>query len=121
MSGAEIERLDGVPVVRPHEDIDAANAAALRERLADTVDPRTELLIVDLSETRYLDSAGIDMLIRLAELLRQRRSTLALVIPPESNLARLAEIVGLGRAIALHESVEAALGAAAPAEPAPGA
>jgi anti-anti-sigma regulatory factor len=39
-------------------------------------------LIVDLSGTRYLDSAGIDMLFRLAQSLGQRRATLRLVIPP---------------------------------------
>jgi len=111
MSHADFERHDGVSVVRPREDIDAANAAALREQLADCVDPGTDRLVVDLTETRYLDSAGIDMLFRLSELLRQRRAVLLLVIPPESNLARLSEIVGLSRAMPVHTSVQAALGA----------
>ncbi len=111
MSGASVERHDGVPVVRPREDVDAANAAALRDQLADCVDPSTDRLIVDLSETRYLDSAGIDMLFRLAELLRQRRTKLLLVIPPESNLARVAEIVGLSRSMPVHGSLQEALGA----------
>jgi stage II sporulation protein AA (anti-sigma F factor antagonist) len=110
---AGVEYHDGVPVVRPREDIDAANAAALRELLADCVDPSTHRLIVDLSETRYIDSAGIDMLFRLAELLRQRRTQLLLVISPESHLARLAEIVGLGRSMAIHASLQEALGAEA--------
>jgi len=57
------------------------------------------------------------MLFRLAELLRQRRATMLLVIPPESNLARLAEIVGLGRAMPVHASVEDALGAPAQRSP----
>ena len=117
MSPPDVERQDGVPVVRPREDIDAANAAALREQLADCVDPATDRLIVDLSETRYIDSAGIDMLFRLAELLRQRRTKLLLVIAPESNLARLAEIVGLPRAMAIHASLRAALGAEAQPSP----
>lgn len=110
MSIADVERHDGVPVVRPREDIDAANAAALRERLADCVEG-SDRLIVDLSGTRYIDSAGIDMLFRLAELLRQRRAKLLLVIEPESPLARLAEIVGMSRSMAIHASVQEALGA----------
>lgn len=113
MSIADVERHDGVPVVRPREDVDAANAAALREQLADCVDPSTDRLIVDLGGTRYIDSAGIDMLFRLAELLRQRRTRLLLVIEPESHLARLAEIVGMERSMAIHASVEDALGAQA--------
>ncbi len=111
MSIADVERHDGVPVVRPREDVDAANAAALREQLADCVDPSTDRLIVDLSATRYIDSAAIDMLFRLAELLRQRRTRLLLVIEPESHLARLAEIVGMSRSMTIHASVEEALGA----------
>ena len=111
MSRAEVERRDGVPVVRPREDIDAANAAALREQLADCVDVGIDQLIVDLSGARYIDSAGLDMLFRLAELLRQRRAALVLVITPESNLARLAAIVGLPHAMTVHATVEDALGA----------
>lgn len=113
MSIADVERHDGVPVVRPRGDIDAANAAAFREQLADCVENSTDRLIVDLSGTRYIDSAAIDMLFRLAELLRQRRAKLLLVIEPESPLARLAEIVGLSRSMAIHASVEEALGAQA--------
>src|SRR5689334_18377349 len=113
MSGPHVERQDGVPVVRPREDIDAATAPSLRERLAECADSGTDRLILDLTETRYLDSAGIDMLFRLGELLRQRRATLLLVIPPESNLARLADLVGLARAMPVHASVQAALGAPA--------
>jgi anti-anti-sigma factor len=111
MSRLEVERHDGIPVAHVREDIDAANAPALREQLADQVDPGTDRLIVDLSETRYIDSAGIDMLFRLAELLRQRRATMLLVIPPESNLVRLAEIVGISQAMPVHATVGEALGA----------
>lgn len=113
MSRAEVERHDGVPVVRPREDIDAANSAALREQLADCVDPETHRLILDLSNTRYMDSAGIDMLFSLSELLRQRRTTISVVIPLGSHLARLAEIVGLARAMTVHASLQGALGAPA--------
>jgi len=111
MSRAEVERHDGVPVLRPREDIDAANADALRAQLAACVEPGTDRLIVDLGETRYIDSAGIDMLFRLSEILRQRRAALLLVIPPESNIAQLADIVGLTHAVRVHPSLERALGA----------
>jgi anti-anti-sigma factor len=113
MSIAGVEHHDGVPVVRPRADVDAANAAALREQLADCVDSTTDRLVIDLSETRYIDSAGLDMLFRLSELLRQRRTRLLVVIAPESHLARLAEIVGLSRSMAIHPSLQDALGAEA--------
>jgi anti-anti-sigma factor len=98
MSPLNIERIDGVPIAHIHEDIDAANATATQQQLADALGPDASSLIVDLSETRYLDSAGIDMLLRLSD----RRAKLILVIPDTSQLKRLATIVGLSDAIAIH-------------------
>jgi stage II sporulation protein AA (anti-sigma F factor antagonist) len=112
-----IERLDGVPVARQHEDIDAANADRVREELCGLLGESVDNLVLDLGETRYLDSAGIDMLFRLNEMLRQRRASLLLVIPPDSQLVRLAHIVGLGAAMAVHETVEQALAACARGAP----
>ena len=81
MNGVRIERIDGVPVARVSDDIDAANAARVQEQLAEALGPDALNLIVDLSETRYLDSAGLDMLLRLSDRLDRRRAKLILVIP----------------------------------------
>jgi anti-sigma B factor antagonist len=113
VSRLAVQRIDGVPVARPREDIDAANARAVRDELASHIGA-ADRIVLDLSATRYLDSAGIDMLFRLGDLLRQRRATLLLVIPQSSQLARLAQIVALDRAMPVHETVEQALGACRP-------
>ncbi|HEY2180474.1 MAG TPA: STAS domain-containing protein [Solirubrobacteraceae bacterium] len=111
MSALRIERVDGVCVARPREDIDAASARRVRDALAECLDEGGDSIVLDLSETRYVDSAGIDMLFRTSELLRERRARLELVIPRESNLARLAAIVALPTVVPVHESVELALAA----------
>jgi len=111
MSVLRTERIDGVCVARPREDIDAATARRVRDALVECLDEGGDSLVVDLSETRYIDSAGIDMLFRLSELLRERRARLQLVIPRESNLARLAGIVALPSVVPVHETVEFALAA----------
>jgi len=111
VSAMRIERVDGVCVARPREDIDAASARRMRDALAECLDEGGDSLVLDLSETRYIDSAGIDMLFRLAELLRERRARLQLVIPHESNLAHLATIVALPSVVPVHETVERALAA----------
>jgi anti-anti-sigma factor len=111
MTALNIDRIDGVCVACPTEDIDAATARRVRDALAACLDAGGDDLVLDLSETRYVDSAGIDMLFRLHELLRERRSRLLLVIPPESNLARLAAIVGLPGAVPVHDTVARALAA----------
>ena len=109
MSRVDIERIDGVPIARVHEDIDAANAAITQQQLADALGPDASSLVIDLSETRYVDSAGIDMLLRLSDRLDHRRSKLILVIPETSQLKRLATIVGLPDAIAIHPTLPAAI------------
>lgn len=109
MSMLEVERIDGVPIARVHDDIDAANAATIEQQLADALDADALSLIVDLGQARYLDSAGIDMLLRLGDRLDHRRATLILVIPDASRLKRLAKLVGLPDAIATHSSLSEAM------------
>jgi anti-sigma B factor antagonist len=109
MSPLDIERIDGVPIAHAREDIDAANVAIVYQQLADALSPDVVRLIVDLSDIRYLDSAGIDMLLRLSDRLDHRRARLILVIPQTSQLKRLVTIVGLPDAIAIYPSLREAL------------
>jgi anti-sigma B factor antagonist len=116
MSALDVERIDGVPVARCRQDIDAASAAAVSSELSACLGADNDSLVLDLSATRYVDSAGLDMLFRLGERLAQRRSTLLLVIPEGSQLKRLASLVALPEALPVHETVESALRAIAEAE-----
>lgn len=109
MSPLDFERINGVPIAHVIEDIDAANAALTEQQLADALGPDASTLVVDLSEIRYLDSAGIDMLLRFSDRLDHRRAKLILVIPDTSQLKRLASLVGLPDVIAIHPTLPAAL------------
>ncbi|HTY95422.1 MAG TPA: STAS domain-containing protein [Solirubrobacteraceae bacterium] len=109
MSGVPVERIDGVRVARPEGDIDAANASQVERELVESLAPDGDCLVLDLRDTRYLDSAALDMVFRLNERLHQRRGGLQVVISGDSPLSRLAAIVGLPKVIPVHESVEDAL------------
>src|SRR5947209_18972820 len=102
MTGIEVRYVGRVPVVRPRGDIDAASASLLHEEVSRRLPPDADELIMDLSATRYLDSAGIDVIFRLHERLRQRRAVLRVVLPPASPLQRLFAIVALPTAVALY-------------------
>ncbi|HEX3510999.1 MAG TPA: STAS domain-containing protein [Solirubrobacteraceae bacterium] len=121
MTGVEVQLRAEIPVARPQSDIDGATARQIRDGLARLVEDGADSIVLDLSDTPYVDSAGIDMLFRLSERLRQRRAVLYVVIPDEAPLRRLAQIVGLERAVSVHPTVEAALASAAPASDQPGA
>jgi anti-sigma B factor antagonist len=114
-------RFNGVVVATPHGDIDAANAAAIHEELASCLTPEATGLVVDLSQTRYLDSAGVDMLFRLGERLRQRRTALRVVVPPDSQLRRLLELVHMAGSVPIYQSVDDAIADVPPGPSAPDA
>jgi anti-anti-sigma factor len=94
---AAIARLGG--------EVDAANAPAVKDELLRHAASR--LLVLDLREAEYLDSAGIAML----EALR-RATDLRLVYDRASIVGRAISIVGFEQVLAVYESVDAALAAA---------
>jgi anti-anti-sigma factor len=113
MTRIEVTHHDDALIARPSQDIDMANSAALEEELAGSIERGRGQLIVDLGGLRYIDSAGLDMLIRLSERLRQRRSRLAIVLPESSRIARLAEIVDLPAALPVYPTVADAVASGA--------
>jgi anti-sigma B factor antagonist len=93
-------------------EVDASNTDEIADRLRTATSNRTTSLIVDLSETTYLDSAGINMLFELSTDLRERQQRLLLVVPPSSPILRAIGITGLDSAVPTHPDREAALAAA---------
>jgi anti-anti-sigma regulatory factor len=65
-------------------------------------------MVVDLSETRYLDSAGVNVLFELAEDLTERQLAFALVVPEGGLVERVVMLVDLASVAQLHRSVAAA-------------
>lgn len=104
-----VERHDGLPVVRLAGEVDISNAPRLERDISD-VAPNDDLgLVLDLTETEYLDSAGIRMLFELAERLDGRRQTLALVVPQESLIRHSLLVTEIDQAMTLRDTVPAAI------------
>jgi anti-anti-sigma factor len=104
-----VERHDGVPVAFVGGEVDAANAPAVTEELMAAVTNQAPALILVLSETRYLDSAGIHLLFQLHQVLQSRRQALALVVEARARLRRVLEISGVIGAIPVWDDLDAAL------------
>jgi anti-anti-sigma factor len=100
-----------VPVAAVHGEVDAANAPEVRADLRGLVTNRSTDLVVDLSPTRYLDSAGINLLFSLGGELQARQLTLRLVIARGSPVARMLALTGLDRANPTYAAVDEALAA----------
>ena len=94
-------------------DVDIARAPVLREELRRSIDNRDRGLVVDLSETTYLDSAGVNVLFEVAEDLSDRQLAFAIVVPEGGLVERVVELVDLASVAALHRSVGEATSALA--------
>jgi anti-anti-sigma factor len=99
------------PVARLVGEVDASNAAGFAKELKEAV-PNTAIgLVLDLSETTYIDSSGVHLIFDLADALRRRQQTLQLVVPPDTFIADVFAAVSLSGAArqspTLPEALEA--------------
>ena len=63
------------------------------------------LVLVDLSETSYLDSAGIAMIFRLVARLTWRRQELRLVVPADAPIRKVLELTKLGSVVLVRDVI----------------
>jgi anti-anti-sigma factor len=104
-----VERRGESQVVRLAGEVDISNAAKLEESISDAVPNDVAGLVLDLSETDYLDSAGIRMLFELSQRLEGRRQSLRLVVPHGSLIRHALIVTEVEQAMGLHEMVDEAL------------
>jgi anti-anti-sigma factor len=100
-----------LPVTRLEGEIDSSNADEVHVKLRALVGNRAFGLIVDLSGTIYLDSAGINVLFSLGEELNARQQVLRLIVAAGSPIARMVSITSLDTAFPTYTSVADALAA----------
>jgi len=103
------ERRGDVAVARVEGEIDASNVEWVETRLRTLLTNQSVGLVVDLSATTYLDSAGIALWFALAEDLRQHQQQLRLVVVDRSSIARMVTLTGLDAAVPTHPTLEQAL------------
>ncbi|MEA2384857.1 MAG: hypothetical protein QOH72_4828 [Solirubrobacteraceae bacterium] len=101
---------DEVPVARLQGEVDASNVKEIGDRLHGLLSNRSVALVIDLSATTYLDSAGINLLFALAEELRGRQQRLALVVAERSPIARMVTLTGLDQTVPVRPTLPDALG-----------
>ena len=109
LARVEGEQQGTLCLVRVHGEIDLSNAHEVSSAIGIAVGQDASGIVVDLSDITYLDSAGVALLLRLAERLRARRRQLHLVVPRGSPVRRVLDFTGLPRVIPLEARVEDAL------------
>jgi anti-anti-sigma factor len=100
-----LEERDGIQIVRVDGEVDLSNAPALLDRLLHAVSNRSHSVILDLSSTGYLDSAGLRLVFEAQRALRERRQGLRIVAPPDTFVADVLAATGLGESVPIDRSL----------------
>jgi anti-anti-sigma factor len=87
----------GVPIVAVSGDLDLSNAAALETIVAVKVAERPEQLIFDLSDLRFMDSAGIAVLLGAAA-----KVNAVHLRNPSPAVRRVVELTGLSDVLSIE-------------------
>ncbi len=103
-------------IVAVRGEIDLFTAPELKQVLAESIEGGRTRIVVDLSETTFLDSTALGVLIGAVKRLRSRDGALAIVNVDE-NIAKTFEITGLDQIFTILATREEAVGAVAGASP----
>jgi anti-anti-sigma factor len=109
--GFPVELVRGVPVVTAPEEIDISNAAGLRAGLLDAAGLEAAghpAFVVDMTHTRFCDSAGIQALVE-AHKRAQATGGQMLLATSGAGVPRIFELTGVDRVIPSFTSLEEAL------------
>jgi anti-anti-sigma factor len=107
----QMEMREEAPVARLAGEVDASNAPGFTAELKRAV-PNTAIgLVLDLSETTYIDSSGLHLIFDLAAALRRRQQVLQIVVSPDTFIADVLGAVNLSGAARTSPTLPEALAA----------
>ena len=108
LAAVAVERRGRVAVARVTGEVDLSNAAAVEDAVTGDL-AGVRAVALDLGGLRYLDSAGLALLSRLAVRCADGGTALRLVVPPGAVVRRAIAVSGMDTVIPVDETVEEAL------------
>jgi anti-anti-sigma factor len=109
LADLNFETRGGVVVAHVAGEVDMSNVMEVGSALKKSVTNDALGLVVDLTELRYIDSAGIHLVYELRELLRNRGQEIRLVVPQGSTVADALDLANVRSAVGSAETTESAV------------
>jgi len=106
----------GVPVVRLDGEVDLSNIDEVRAAVFAPAEDGRSCLVVDLTQTTYLDSTAVRLLFDLAVRLQARRRGLRLVVSDATIVRRVLVLTKLDESVPFHATVADAVAACSESE-----
>ena len=102
----------GAAVIRLSGELDLYTCPEFKNELLQVIEDGTTLVVVDLTETTFIDSTALGVLIRGVERLKRNEGRLV-VVCVDPNIVKIFEVTGLDRIFTVYGSREEALAQAA--------
>ena len=100
-----VSERQGIPIVSLVGELDIATRDGFQKKLAAELERQPPGVVVDLSQTAYIDSSGLAVLMRAARQLPGRVA----VATPRERILRLFQATGLSQSIGLYHTVAEAV------------
>ena len=107
--------LSGAPGVVVRGELDIGTATRLTEALDAAVRESVGAFVVDLCDVEFVDSSGVNVLVRARAVLGREARELVVVCPP-GPARRIFEVAGIADLLALFDSREHAAASLQPVE-----
>jgi anti-sigma B factor antagonist len=106
---------DDVYVIALTGEIDLYTAPEFKQQLLDVIEKGGQQVVVDLTDTTFIDSTTLGVLVGGVKRLRPNGGQLSIVCS-DRNITKIFEITGLNRVFPIHETRSEALDSVRTAE-----
>jgi len=106
LAHVDAERRGDLCVLHIRGEVDISNARDLAIEIEAAILNGTPRIAIDLAETTYLDSAGVQLLFLLADRLKVRRHELRLIVPEGSPIRAVLELTNLPKIVPMEPQLD---------------
>ena len=106
LARVEAEHRGELCLVHIRGEVDISNARDLAAAVEAAIPNGHPRIAIDLTETTYLDSAGVQLLFVLADRLRVRRHELRLIVPQDSPIRAVLELTSLPKLVPMEARLD---------------
>jgi anti-anti-sigma factor len=103
------EDIKRIVTIAPQGRLDALRTGEFRQQVQSILDTGVKHLVLDLSETPFLDSAGMAVLVTALKRCRERDGDARLIWPRAEPVRRILALTKFDRVFEMKNSVEEAL------------
>ncbi|MEM7538763.1 MAG: STAS domain-containing protein [Chloroflexota bacterium] len=100
---------DNVVEISPTSRIDSFTATKFDKAISELMDSGWRKLVINLSETPFIDSAGISVLVGVMRRARQLGAKIRMIWPQAKTVKRVMQMMKLDMVFEMYDSSEAAI------------